>query len=103
MRPQANYRNKRNVRSKEHYKLLPFKMDLQFSLAQPKAIGEKGRFKRQTKRQNKVARDTYRTGDQLLDSLVDHLDYLRSDHVRFWFTGQKDIPSLKAVLLTDTG
>ena len=74
-----------------------------FELGQPKVTEQKRRFKKETALQSKALKGSYRTGDQLLDTLVDHLDYLRSDHARFWFTGQKDIPSLKAVLLTDTG
>ena len=79
-------------------------MDLKFEVDQPSSTEQKKRFKKDTtSSQSNAAKASYRTGDQLLDTLVDHLDYLRSDHARFWFTGQKDIPSLKAVLLTDTG
>lgn len=39
-----------------------------------------------------------------LDVLADHLNFLRSDHARFWYMNDTKVPkTLKAVLMTDTG
>jgi len=39
-----------------------------------------------------------------LDVLADHLNFLRSDHSRFWYMNDTAVPeTLSAVLMTDTG
>ena len=38
-----------------------------------------------------------------LESLTDHVFFVRSDHSRFWFVNETDYDSLPAILLTDTG
>ena len=39
-----------------------------------------------------------------LEDLADHLNFLRSDHARFWYMNDTEVPhTLNAVLITDTG
>jgi hypothetical protein len=39
-----------------------------------------------------------------METLADHINFLRSDHSRFWYMNDTKVPlSLKAVLMTDTG
>jgi len=39
-----------------------------------------------------------------MDLLADHLNFLRSDHSRFWYMNDSSIPhTLNALLMTDTG
>ena len=37
------------------------------------------------------------------EELIEALDFLRSDHSRFWETGNSAFQSFPAILLTDTG